>query len=48
MEVNVDLKTVVLIPFTGSWFTLPVFLVDKIELLVLLAVLLVHKKLSVL
>jgi hypothetical protein len=34
VEINVYLKTVFSVPFTGSWFTLPVFDIDEIELLV--------------
>jgi hypothetical protein len=37
MEVNIDLKSVVFVPFTGSWFTLPVLDIDKIPLLALSA-----------
>jgi hypothetical protein len=48
MEIDVDLKAIFSIPFTSSWFTLPVLGIDEIELLVLLSVLFVHKKLSVL
>jgi hypothetical protein len=48
MEVDVDLKAVIFVPFTLSWFTFPVLGIDEIELLVFASVLLVHKELSVL
>ena len=48
IEVFVDNHTIVSVPFTGLWFTLPVLSIDEIELLVNLSMLLVHKKLSVL
>jgi hypothetical protein len=47
MEVFVDNETVVSIPFTSGWFSLPVLGVDEIPLLVFFTIEFVHVDISV-
>jgi hypothetical protein len=47
MEVFVDDETVVSVPLSGGWFTLPVLGVDKIPLLVLSTMEFPHVDISV-
>jgi hypothetical protein len=47
MEVFVNNKTIISIPLSGGWFTLPVLDIDKIPLLMNFAIEFVHEDISV-